>query len=97
MGTSTDSYTDVTVNDADNNFFVLQVTNFGYEFWYQKDVKNSYKRWTVAMKKINSTTIRIAWFLVTSTITGLGGTTIVIRNFTSNFSPTKLIEYENIL
>jgi len=62
---------DYTVEDADNNYFLIT----GFQFAYANcgESPDWSARYTVGIKKINSTTIRLGWFYFDSKIQTLSG------------------------
>jgi len=58
-----EAYLDVTVNDADNNYFILTPFNFyGYPMWQKFPGYWEYDLFTLGIQYINSTTIRVRGF-----------------------------------
>ena len=64
------NYVDITVNDADNNYFFVMGRQYGFVSCGSTGVKHNF---ITGLKKINSTTIRIGFFEIWSQVYTGGG------------------------
>lgn len=67
----TSDYTDVVVEDADNNYFQLNAADYGIQLHGDDKRYNS----ILGIKKISSTVVRIGWVLLSTTTWNSGGLT----------------------